>query len=835
METLLRDFRHAIRTLRRNPGFSFIAVLTLALGIGANTAIFSLTDQILLRSLPVHEPDELVVLRSPGPTRGRLWSDGDPGQSFSYPMYKAIRDRDTVFAGVLARFATEVSLSGGGQTERGSGEMVSGNYFQVLGVTPALGRTFTQEDDQAPGGHPLVVLSHGYWTRRYGNDPGVLNQSLTVNGMPMTIVGVTRAGFEGVQIGQVPDIFVPIAMKDTITPNWLGSLTSHRDYWAALIARLKPGITREQAEEAVRPVYRGILEEVLPLMGNWPADVRERFLDKRLLMVPGSQGRDTLQRDAKTPLLVLMGMVGLVLLIACGNVANLMMARGAARQREIAVRMALGAGRGRLIKQFLVESVLLSLVGGAVGLLVASWTSNALISAIPASAGMLGLKADLDVRILGFSLILSILAGIIFGLMPAFRSTKLNLETTLREQGSSVSGGRSQVRFRKALVASQIILTSVLLIGAGLFARSLSNLRGVDLGVRTDHLIEFTVSPALNGYTPERAKALFERVREGLNGVPGVEATTAAEIGLFTDSNSSSNMTIEGYQAAEGEDMNVFRNGIGPSFFSTMGIPLVSGREFNASDTATSQKVGIINEAMARRFFAGRDPIGRRFRIGAGPEPPDIEIVGVVKASKHATVKEVEQPFAYFPYLQEPDLGRLTFYVLTSGEPSSISGAIRAEVRRHDDDLPVFEMKTFEARVDESLFGERLMSMMSVSFGFLAAALAAIGLYGVMTYTVARRTREIGIRMALGASQGSVARLILREVGVLLLIGLLVGLPAGFALGRLAEAILFGVKASDPIVFVIVTVMLCSVSLLGGFLPARKAAGVDPIRALRYE
>ena len=834
MDTFLQDFRYGIRTLLKNPGFTVVAVLTLALGLGANTAIFSLTDQILLRLLPVDKPEELVVLRSPGPKSGRVWSDGDPATSLSYPLYKELVDKNNVFSGLLARFAVSLSVAGEGQTERAEGELVSGNYFDVLGVRPTLGRLFTSDDDRVVGSGQVLVLSHGYWTRHFGADPGILNKTLTVNGTLMTVVGVTRPGFSGVQVGQTPDIFIPITMKAQMTPNWDGMI-DHKDYWLAIIGRLKPGLSAAQAEQALAPVYRQILEEELPLMGRFSAEMRQRFVERPMLMGPGSRGRPILQRDAKEPLLVLMGMVGLVLLIACANVANLLMARGAARQREIAIRMAVGAGRLRLVRQFLVESLTLSVIGGGVGLLVASWTIGALIGAIPESTGAVGLSASLDVRLLVFTILLSVVTGLLFGLLPAIKATRLNLEATLREQGSSVSSGLGQVRFRKGLVLSQVVLTTVLLVGAGLFARSLNNLKQLDLGLRPDHLVAFSLAPELNGYSPQRTTALFDQLHQALAS-QGVDAVSESVIPAFTDSNSSSNVTVDGYQAQEDEEMNVGQNFIGPDYFSTMGIPLVSGREFGASDTATSPKVAVINEAMMRRFFGNRNPLGSRFTFGSGDKVrPDIEIVGVVKDSKHATVRDKVGPFAYLPYSQFKTIGNITFYVKTKQELGAIATSIRREVQRVDGNLPVFNLKTLERQIDESLFADKFLTFLSMCFALLAALLASLGLYGVMAYTVTRRTREIGIRMALGATRGVVSWLILREVVMLALVGLVVGLPAAYGLGRLTESLLFGVKAGDPMVFVGAGLLLTAATLLGGYLPARKAASIDPLVALRCE
>ncbi|MEK6286926.1 MAG: ABC transporter permease [Acidobacteriota bacterium] len=835
MHNFLQDLRYGLRVMLKNPGFTIVSVVTLALGLGANTAIFSLADQILLRLLPVEKPEELVVLRSPGPKQGRVSSDGDGAASLSYPLYKELRDKNNVFAGLLARFAVSLSVAGEGQTERANGELVSGNYFDVLGVRPALGRVFTQDDDRVAGEGQVIVLSHGYWTRHFGANPGILNKTLIVNGTLMTVVGVARSGFDGVQVGQTPDLFIPITMKAQMTPNWDG-LNDHKDFWLAIIGRLKPGLSPAQGEDALAPVYRQILEEELPLMGRFSSEMQQRFLERRMLLDPGSRGRPILQRDAKEPLLVLMGMVGLVLLIACANVANLLMARGAARQREIAIRMAVGAGRWRLVRQFLVESLTLSVIGGGAGLLVASWTISLLVGAIPESTGAVGLSSSLDLRLLIFTIALSVLTGLLFGLMPAMKATRLNLESTLREQGSSVSGGLSQVRFRKGLVVSQVVLTTVLLVGAGLFARSLNNLQHLDLGLRADHLVAFSIAPELNGYTPQRTIAFLDQLHQNLISQPGVESVGEAVIPVFTNSNSSANITVEGYQAQDEEEMEAHQNWIGPGYFSTMGIPLLAGREFGLADTTSSSKVAIINESMARRFFDNRSPMGAHFTFGAGDKVrPDIEIVGVVKDNKHATVRDKVGPFVYLPYSQFKTVGNITFYVKTRQELGAVSAGLRREVQRLDGNLPVFDLKTLERQIDESLFADKFLTFLSLCFALLAALLASIGLYGVMAYTVTRRTREIGIRMALGATRGIVSWLILREVVVLALVGLVVGLPAAYGLGRLTESLLFGVKAGDPIVFVGAGVLLSAATLLGGYLPARKAASIDPLAALRCE
>lgn len=834
METLLQDFRYGVRLLVKNPGFTAVAVLTLALGIGANTAIFSLTDQVLLRLLPVERPKELVILRSPGPNPGHTWSDSDEAVSFSYPLYKDLRSNSSVLAGLLARFPLSLNVAGGGQTELAKGELVSGNYFEVLGVQPALGRLLSKEDETAPGANPVTVLSYGYWKSRFGADPAILNKSLTVNGTPLTVVGVSRPGFVGVQIGDLPDFFIPITMKSLMTPNWDG-LNDPKDHWVAILGRMRPGMTRTQAEAGLLPTYRSILESELPQM-PLSAPTRDRFLQKRIFLDPGSHGRPILQQDTQGPLMVLTGLVGFVLLIACANLANLQLARGLARQREIAVRLSLGAGRARLVRQLLTESVLLGLAGGASGLLVAWWSLEAFVGTFEHSSGAMGLRAQLDLRVMAFTAGISVVTGILFGLTPALRVTRPDVQTTLKEQGAAVTVNVSSMRLRKGLLISQVALTAMLLIAAGLFVRSFNNLKRVNLGVQIDHLMEFSIAPELSRYSPVQTVALLDRLRERIGLLPGVRSVSAAEIPILAGDDSGANINVEGYTPHEVEEMLVFRNWVGTNYFATMGTALLAGREFNESDSTGSPKVAIINEKLSRRFFAGRNPIGSRIAFGAaGKTMPDIEIVGVVKDSKHTDLRGEIHPFVYLPLRQNSSLGRITFYVRTTQEPGAIAATLRKSVQVYDPNLPLYGLKTLQGQVDESLFGDRLLTILSLSLGLLAALLAAMGLYGVMTYAVTRRTREIGMRMALGATRESIAWLVLREVAGLVVAGLVIGLAAAFALGRLIESQLFGVRASDPLTSVLTMVLLAGVALMAGYFPARRATKVDPMVALRYE
>jgi predicted permease len=834
MENLLQDIRFGLRTLGKNPGFTIIAILTLALGIGANAAIFSLTDQVLLRLLPVERPRELVVLTSPGINHGRVWSDSDGGPSFSYPFYKDLRERNEVFAGLLARFHVQVNVAGQGQSQLAEGELVTGNYFQLLGVQPFLGRVLTVQDETAPGANPVTVLSYGYWTRHFGSNPNILNKPLAVNGSSLTVVGVARRGFTGVQVGQIPDLFIPITMKAQMTPNWDG-LADRNDHWVTMLARLKPGMSAAKAQAGIAPLYRALMESDAGTLKLSSRD-RQEFVNRKLVLDTGSHGRPILQHDTKQPLLVLLAMVGLVLLIACANLAGLLIARGEGRQREIALRLALGAGRVRLVRQLMTESLLLALAGGAAGLALASWTLSVIVHSIPENEGASGLTAQLDYRVVIFACVVSLLTGVLFGLAPAIFATRTDLQSVLKDQGVNVAGGKANVRVRKTLLVSQIALTAVLLAAAGLFAHSLLNLKTQDLGVRPDQVMEFSISPGLNRYTPPQTIALANRIRKSMEPLPGVHAASESEIPMLADSNSSANVTVQGYHAQEDEDTNIDQNWVGPNFLSTMGIPLLNGREFTEADSGTSPKVALINEAMVRRFFAGRNPVGLHFGFGSGKDAKlDTEIVGVVKDSKNTDVKSTARPFAFLPYSQSEHAGNATFYARTNQDPVALTVTVRNLVQGIDSDLPVYGVKTLTAQVDEIMFTDRLVTIFSLCLGLLASLLAAVGLYGVMAYVVARRTREIGIRMALGATQKTVAWMILREIIGVLGAGLCIGLIAAYGIGKVVESLLFGVKAGDPVVFVIAAGLLVAVALLAGWLPSRKAANVDPMVALRYE
>ena len=833
MNVLLQDFRYALRGLRRSPAFAAAAIATLALGIGANAAIFALVDRVMLRLLPVRAPRELVLLRSPGPRQGHTWSDGDDAFSFSYPMYRDLRDRNEVFEGLLGVFPFAASVAAGGTTERAAGELVTGNYFGVLGVPPELGRVFTPDDDRAPGAHPLTVLSHGYWARRFGSDPSILNKTIVVNGQSLTVVGVAHAAFAGVQPGRRADLFVPLAMKAGMTP-FQETLESPKDYWLQLIGRLKPGLSPAAAEASLSATYRPLLEALLPQMTNWDDTRKKEFLARRIELPAGGVGRSNMRQGFGTPLLSLMGMVGLVLLIACSNLAGLLAARGVARQREYGIRLAIGANPGQLLRQSVVECLTFSIAGGALGLALATWTLSALLSTFPPDADLRQVAVSIDPRVIGFAAVLAVVAGILFGVGPAYRASRLDPARTLRGQSRGASSaGREAIRTRGWLVTAQVALTLVLLVAAGLFTRSLANLGRVDLGIKPDNVLSFSLAPESNGYTPERTAQLVRRLSETLAAAPGVRSVSAAEVAAMTGSDETSNVRTSGPANEETKGIRVWRNQVGPQYFSTLGIPLVAGREFRFADDLRTAPVAIVNETMARKFFPGRSAIGERLAIGRGEEAPGIEIVGIVRDAKAGRVGEEDHPFAFTPYLQDPKLGSLTFYLRGELPPDRLAPAARAAVASLDPQLPVFDLKTLTAQIRESLLTERLIFVLSVAFGGLAALLAAIGIYGVLAFSVAERRREIGVRMALGADPATVRRLVLSEVGRFLVIGAAVGLPAAWALARVIESILFGVKAADPLVFASGLALMAAVALGAGYLPARRAAKIDPLDALR--
>jgi predicted permease len=835
LQDFVQDLRFGLRTLRKSPGFTAVAVLTLALAIGANTAVFSLTNQILLRDLPVPHPEQLVILRSPGPNHAHTWGDVDQGaQSFSYPLYKDLRERATAFSGLLACREFTVNVSFQGQTQAAEADLVSGNFFATLEVQPSLGRLLTASDETAPGANPVAVLSYGYWSRKFGADPSILNKPLTVNGIALTVVGIARKGFYGVQVGSTPDLFIPVTMKAQMAPNVFQTLEDRTDHWLPVMGRLQPGVPLARAQVTLQPIYQPILESDAKLL-KLSGDDLKRFTSKPLLLISGAHGRLVLQESAAEPLLVLMSMVGLVLLIACANLAGLLVARGEARQREIGVRLAVGARRARLIRQLLTESLVIAAAGGAAGIALAWWCLNAIAAAIPEGYGMHALANTLDFRVLWFAIALTLGTTILFGFAPAMRASRLDLQNILRDQGANVSEGRSNVGLRKVLIVSQVALTGVLLACAGLFARTLINLEHTNLGVNTSHVLQFSVAPDLNGRTPAETLGLADRARNEIAALPGVRSVSISTTRIFDGDDMSSNFTPEG--DAPRDDTEAMYDFIGPNYFSTMGIPLLAGREFAESDTAESPKVCIINKKLAERSFPGRSPIGLHITQGAGRlnTNPPIEIVGVVADSKWDDARSDIVPFLYMPYSQDKRLGDLAFYVRTERDPSSMAAALRSEVQQLDPNLPVNNLRTLEEQVSNSMSDDRLVAVLSISLALLAALLAALGLYGMLAYVVARRTREIGIRIALGGEPADILRLVMGQGGRLTAVGAALGIVLALVAMRWVASLLYGVTAHDPLTFIGVVVLLAMVSGAACYIPARRAMRVDPMAALRYE
>ena len=828
------DLDLALRGLVRSPLFAIVAILSLALGIGANTAIFTLIDQILLRQLPITRPDQLVMLYQQGPHAG----SNSGSRMHSYPMYKDFQTRGEPFSEVIARRLVPVSVSVDNQTERVDSEIVSGNYFTMLGVTAAAGRVLTsQEDDQIYGGHPVVVLGHDYWTRRFARDPSIVGRKILVNNYPMTIVGVSAAGFSGLDPTRAPQIRVPIMMKRVMMPEstWI-HIDQRRTRWVQVFARLKPGYTAESAVAPMQGLFLQIRkhEMTLPAAKDWSPFLRERFMTGNIAIVPAAGGYSGIRNDFSTPLVVLMCMVGLVLLIACANVANLLIARGFMRQKEIAVRLSLGASRGRLVRQLLVESLTLSLLGGVAGVFLSIVLTRALVTLVPAGDSPLLIQATPDVRVLGFAFALTLATGVIFGLLPALRASRPDLWTTLKDTVGSIAGSHGgQLFLRKGLVTAQVALSFLLLFGAGLFVRSLQNLKGTETGVALENLVTFQLAPSLSGYDAPRAVRLYENLLDRLRASPAVRSAGQASVSILSGSEWDSSMGVEGHRPQDGEDMQAFMNALSPGYFQTMAIPLLEGRDFRPSDARQEANVAIVNRKFAQHFFKSESAVGKRIGWGTGPTAKlTIEIIGVAADSLYEGPREGVRRQVFVPFYGS---GSSAFYVRTTTSSDSAFGLVRNELKQLDATMPVYEMKTLEGQLDETLLSDRLIALLSAGFGLLATVLASVGLYGVMAFVVARRRRELGLRLALGAQPAGIIWLVMKEVILLLGIGLAVGVPAAIALGRLVSSELYGIQPNDPWLAAATVALLALVSAAAGLIPAHRASRIDPMLALRQE
>ncbi len=764
------NLKFALRTLFKTPFVTSVAIISLALGIGANAAIFSLFNQILLRPLPVSQPDRLVNLNAPGPKPGSQSCNqaGNCDEVFSYPMFRDLQRQQTVFTGMAAHRMFPANLAARGNTISAQGLLVSGSYFPVLGLQPALGRLIGPEDDKVVGESHVAVLSYAYWQSRFGGDPHALHEKLVVNGQPMTVVGVAPQGFEGTTVGARPQVYVPITLRGLMNPAFK-DFENRRSYWAYVFARLKPGESITQARTGLNVLYHNIITTVeVPLQKGMSDQTLAKFRTRTVGVEPGSQGQSSVIGDARAPLTLLLGVTIFVLLIACANIANLLLARSAARAGEMAVRLSIGAGRWQLVGQLLVESCLLALFGGLAGLLVAHWTLNLIASLLPSEVSTT-MQFALDPTVLLFAAALTIGTGLLFGIFPALHSTRPDLIATLKGQAGQPAGARAAARFRTSLATAQIALSMALLVAAGLFTRSLMNISRVDLGLKADHVITFGISPELNGYEPERSQALFQQVEEQLAALPGVTGVGDSLVPLLAGDNWGSDVSVEGYQASPDTDMNSRYNEVGPGYFRTLGIPLIAGRDFTRADAGKAQKVAIVNEAFAKKFNIWPDAVGKH--IGRRSGTPDTLIVGLVQNAKYSDVKDKVPPVFFHPWRQDAEVGSMYFFVRTAMDPHDFLANIPKLMTRLDPNLPVEDLRTMPEQVRQNVFMDRFISVLSTAFALLATLLAAVGLYGVLAYTVAQRTKEIGLRMALGADASRVRRMVLRQVGLMTVVG----------------------------------------------------------------
>jgi predicted permease len=852
IETTLQDIRYGVRQLRRNPGFTIVAVLTLALGIGANTAVFNVLDAVLLRSLPVAAPQELVFLTDPD-AHGRAYGaqSGDR-QGLAFSEFEYLRDHNEVFSGIFAADSalpqSQVSLGtsafAGVETDESARvRLVSGGYFPTLGVKTALGRLFTADVDRARGTPPLAVISYAYWRDRFGLDPAILGKTIRIRQTPFEIIGVTAPGFFGETVGQVPDIWIPITMQDAIYPGRdllsPAPALANQYIWLQVVGRLKPGLSLRQANAGINVAFKQWLESSLGRSGT--PEQRQGYLDQQIKLRQGARGASTLRGTFAEPIKLLMALVALVLLIACANVANLLLARGTARRREFAVRIALGAGRARLLRQLLAECLLLAFLGAAVGLVTAQWTDALLLRMVSGASPGLGaiqLSPRPDARALVFTMVVAVLAMALFGLIPALRASHFAVSPALKSGSTAVGGGRFLRRLTagKMLVVAQVAISLILIVAAGLFVHSLAKLSEVNVGYNRERLLLFMVDASSAGYKGPAVLQLHQELLSKFSNLPGVRAATLSSNGLFQGRDSGDPIDVEGYTPKPGEEPNTSMDHVGPGYFSTLGIPVLIGREIGPQDSISGPRAAVVNHAFAKTYFPDRNPIGKYVRDTDPGNPGEAEIVGVVADSKTRSLREETRPRIYFPFFNPVwEHAAASFQIRTFADPADIGSAVRKAIQETDPSLVPIKIETMSGLVETSLGTDRVVMRLASIFGLLAILLASIGLYGVMAYTVGQRTRDIGIRVALGARPQDLIGDILGEALLIVLLGIALGLPTAVAGTRLIKSLLFGLGAVDTVVFAVAIALMIAVAVTAGFFPARRATKVDPMVALRYE
>ena len=837
IEAFLRDLRYGLRGLLRNPGFAAVAVLTMALAIGANSAVFSLLNQALIRALPVQDPNRLVVLSFAGSHPGHTSTAGGntPGHKheFSYPMYRDLRERNDVFSGLIASNRASIGAVWNDHPEALSAEMVTGNYFETLGVKPAVGRLFVSADETSEGANPVAVLSFDYWKTHLGEAP-VVGKSLAINGTPFTIVGVSAPGFHSVIWGETPDVFIPITMQHTVLPEWM-YLKDRQSYWINLVGRIRPTITVAQAEASLNALFIALRRTEVSQLHDQSDTARKHFLDSsHINLEAGAQGFSPLRDEVRTPLKIIMGMALLVIAMAVVNVASLLLVRAAARVREFSMRYALGATNTQILRQLLAEGLLLGLAGAALGLALAPQALKLLIAWMSGtSAATPYFSAALDGRVLGFTVAGTLVASLLFSLAPALQFWNPRLSDSLKQQ--SGTGAGSSLRFRRTCVALQIGFSLLLIVAAGLFVRTIRNLRNVDAGFATGNLLTFDFSPQMAGYGSSSVAPVEQRVLDALSQLPGVRSVGATNDADLVNEDRMGDVDVAGYTPKPDADFDVELPWVSTGYLQMQEVPLLAGRYFLPSDTATSQKVAVVNESFAKHFF--KSPQAALGHHASRPRRPETDavIVGVVKDVKHLSVRDPARPTEYIPYLQADKPVGLTYYVRTWQTPHAAENSIRAAIANIDPRLIVSGLSTLDEAIDDDLLQERTIALLAITFGALATLLAGIGLYGILAYSTAQRTREIGIRMALGAKRSTVVRLILREVLMLAAWAVGITIPIALLAARAIRSELFGVSSADPLAYFLGVLVIGVVAAIAGFVPSRRAATVDPARALRTE